>query len=660
MQNIFGVVTFEKGRNVRARGRIAAILLGLLGSTTAMPVRAADPVPADLTIDTTRIVHAVSPSLYGLMTEEINHSTDGGLYAEMVQNRNFNTSWDGESPWDLLRHGNATAKKSIDKTSGPTSKLAYSLKLDVVNASPGNEAGMTNPGYWGYGVKPRTAYAGSFYARVDADMGPVTVRLVNNGTGAVQAEAIVAVAPGDWAQHTFNLVTGDVTPSADNHLELTVARPGTLRLQFVSLMPPTYKGRANGNRIDLMERMAALHPKFLRMPGGNFLEGMKIADWYNWKKTVGPVVDRPGHDGAWFYRSSDGLGLLEYLTWCEDLGIEPVLAVYAGYSLNGEHVPVGKDLDLYVQSAIDEVEYVTGDASTRWGAERARHGHPAPFKLRYIQIGNEDYLDRSGSYGARFDQFATALRKRYPQYKLISTDGNAAYPTKVASDVSDEHFYLSPADMMDKARHYDTVSRTGPKIFVGEWATRSGAPTPNFGDALADAAWMTGLERNSDLIIMAAYAPLLANVTPGAMQWQTDLIGFDALSSYGSPSYWAQSLFAGHIGDGVPLSMSKGATGRFFHSATVDSKTKVLHLKLVNASNVAQPLNMHVKGAVDGAIASISSLHAPTYQATNTIAAPDAILPVAHTEPVPGGDWSHTVPPLTIEVIDIPIAVRKR
>lgn len=651
---------FDTVRRLRTRGRSTVLLLALLGSAASLPVHAADTAPAELTIDTARVVHPVSPSLYGLMTEEINHSTDGGLYAELVQNRNFNTSWDGESPWDLVRRGSATAKKAIDKTSGPTAGLTYSMRLDIADASPGNEVGLTNPGYWGYGVKPQTSYSGSFYARVAADLGPVTVRLINNRTGVVQAEAIVPVAAGGWAQHRFTLTTGAVTPSADNHLELTVAHPGTLWIQFVSLMPPTYKGRANGNRIDLMERMAALHPKFLRMPGGNFLEGMKVADWYDWKKTVGPVVDRPGHDGAWFYRSSDGLGLLEYLEWCEDLGIEPILAVYAGYSLNGEHVAVGKDLEPYVQSALDEVEYVTGDASTRWGAERARHGHPAPFKLRYIEIGNEDYLDRSGSYTARFDQFAAALRKRYPQYKLISTDGNAAYPTKVASDVSDEHFYLAPADMMDKSRQYDTVSRSGPKIFVGEWATRSGSPTPNFGDALGDAAWMTGLERNSDLVEMAAYAPLLANVNPGALQWQTDLIGFDALHSYGSPSYWAQSLFAGHLGDGVVETRLKGVNGRFFQSATVDSKKKLLHLKLVNASSTAQPLTLHLKGLAGASTATIASLHAPTYEATNAITDPDAILPVERTEPVPGADWSHSVPPLTIEVIDIPLKGARR
>jgi alpha-N-arabinofuranosidase len=424
-------------------------------------------------------------------------------------------------------------------------------------------------------------------------------------------------------------------------------------LQLVSLMQPTFHGRPNGNRIDLMGRMAAMHPHFLRLPGGNYLEGVTLEDWYDWKKTIGPVVDRPGHQGPWGYWSTDGLGLLEFLEWCEDLKVEPVLAVYAGYSLGGSHVATGKDLEPYVQAALDEVEYVTGDTSTRWGAERARDGHPAPFPLRYIEVGNEDYLDKSGSYPGRYAQFAAALRKRYPQYKLIATDGNSEYETKVHPDVSDEHYYKSPADMMDLVHHYDNASRTGPKIFVGEWATRSGTPTPNFGDALGDAAWMTSMERNSDLIIMASYAPLLVNVSPGAMQWPTDLIGFDAATTYASPSYWAQSLFAASLGDGTPHSTITGENKHFFYSATVSSQDKLLHLKLVNASNVDQSLAIRVEGKSNSGVARVTSLHGATYEATNSMSDPDGIRPSESAVPIPAGVWMHTVPALTIEVIEV-------
>ena len=635
--------------------KLPRLCVVLLAGFAICSSASAQVVPAQLTIDVNKIVTPISPMLYGLMTEEINHSYDGGLYGELIQNRTFRSTWEGEPPWDLVRHGNAVAARSLDRSTGPSKALSYSMKLSVTTASATDEAGLTNPGYWGYGLRPDTTYNGSLYACVEsAEVGPITVKLVNNATGAVQAQAQVSVEPGPWKQYVYKLTTGKILPSKDNHLELVVRHPGTVWLQFVSLMQPTFKGRPNGNRIDLMERMAEMHPKFLRLPGGNYLEGSTVATRFDWKKTLGPVVDRAGHEGPWGYWSTDGFGLLEFLEWCEDLKVEPVLAVYAGYSLRGTHVAVGKDLEPFVQDALDEVEYVTGDVTTKWGAERARNGHPAPFPLHYIEVGNEDYLDKSGSYPARYAQFAEALHQRYPQYKLISTDGNSEYETKVKSDISDEHYYKSPADMMDLVHHYDKSSRTGPKIFVGEWATRSGSPTPNFGDALGDAAWMTSMERNSDLIIMASYAPLLVNVSPGGMEWPTDLIGFDAATTYASPSYWAQSLFAGHLGDGTAQSSIQGENHRFFYSATVDTKGKVLHLKLVNASNVAQPMVVSLAGIQGAHTAKVTSLHGATFEATNTMDKPDEIHPVTTSVAVSGAAWKHTVPALTIEVVDVP------
>jgi alpha-L-arabinofuranosidase len=402
--------------------------------------------------------------------------------------------------------------------------------------------------------------------------------------------------------------------------------------------------------------MAAMHPHFLRLPGGNYLEGDTLADWYDWKKTIGPRVNRPGHQAPWSYWSTDGLGLLEFLEWCEDLHVEPVLAVYAGYALKGEHVATGHDLEPYVQSAVDEVEYVTGDVSTKWGAERARDGHPAPFPLHYIEIGNEDEFDKSHSYDARFAQFAQALRQHYPQYKLIATTRVKEANAGEQPDLIDDHFYKSPAAMFDLVHHYDNEPRTGPKIFVGEWATRSGSPTPNFGDALGDAAWMTAMERNSDLILMASYAPLLTNVNPEAMQWPTDLIGYDASSSYGSPSYYAQCLFATHLGDGAAQTTITGAGARFFYSATVSSKDHVLHLKLVNASDVDQALRIRLTDISAGdSVAQIDSLHAASFEATNSITLPKAIQPVASSLPFKGHEFNEVVPQFTIQVIDIPL-----
>lgn len=612
--------------------------------------------PAHLSISPNEIVTPVSPTLYGMMTEEINHAFDGGLYAEMVDNRTFRSTWSGIERWDLVRRGEAQASMVVDKADGPSHALPLSLKLNVERASPGNEAGISNAGYWGMGVRPQTTYRGSFYAKLDTgSLNAVTARLVSDDTGAVLAEAQVPVHTGDWARYEYSLTTKAITPSPRNHLQLLAAQPGTVSFQLVSLMGPTFNNRPNGLRPDLMERMAALHPKFLRLPGGNYLEGDTLKDWYNWKETIGPLVDRPGHQAPWTYWSTDGLGFLEFLEWTEDLHIEPLLAVYAGYALKGEHITPGPDLEPYVQSALDEVEYITGDANTRWGAERAKDGHPAPFPLHYIEIGNEDWFDKSGSYDARFAQFAQALHKRFPQYKLIATAPVKETAPDAQPDLLDDHYYKPSAEMLDFTHHYDNAPRTGPKIFVGEWATLSGTPTSDFGGALADAAWMTSMERNSDLIVMASYAPLLVNVNPGAGQWYTNLIGYDASTSYMSPSAWAQGLFAGHLGDGTARSSITGVGTRFFHSATVGSKDRVLHLKLVNASTTDQPLSVDLQGLSGSHSATMSSLHGGSFEATNSITAPNLIHPVASTVRVNSGTWQHTVPALTIEVIDIPL-----
>ncbi len=618
-----------------------------------------------LTIDAATITTPVSPTLYGLMTEEINHSYDGGLYAEMVSNRTFRTAWDGVQQWGLVRNGSAQARMAIEKANGPSKALPTSLKLTITAASPGNEAGLSNPGYWGMAVRPDTTYKGSLYAQIgaqpgDQDPGPITVQLIADDSGDSLAQAVVTPKPGAWARYDFTLHTGRVdNVSAHNHLQLTVAHPGTLSLQLVSLFPPTYHDRPNGNRPDLMERMAAMHPTFLRLPGGNYLEGDRPEDWYNWPTTLGPLVDRPGHQAPWTYWSTDGLGLLEFLEWCEDLHVEPVLAVYAGYALKGQRVE-GKELEPFIQSALDEVEYVTGDTTTKWGAQRAKDGHPAPFPLHYIEVGNEDWLDHSGSYERRYPPFALALRKKYPQYKLIATAPLKTSTPGAEPDLIDDHFYKSPADMFDLVHHYDTAPRTGPKIFVGEWATRSGSPTPNFGDALGDAAWMTSMERNSDLILMSAYAPMLVNVNPGAMQWATDLIGFDALTTYASPSYWAQALFASHLGEGTAKSTATGLPDRVFYSATVSAQKgdqpHTLHLKLVNATQAAQPIILILSGLGSGThTAQLQSLHAATYQATNSITDPDAIHPVSTTTKLHEGQQSYVIPAYTIQVLDIPV-----
>jgi len=607
---------------------------------------------ASLSIQLDKPAHAVSPTLYGLMTEEINYSYDGGLYAEMVRNRTFQDhGFGGVAHWNIEHLGNSVATIAIDQADGPSNALQHSLAISVKQADPVNPAGVRNEGFWGMALRPNTTYKGSLYAKADsAEVGPLSVALVSDVTGKPVATATVQALSTEWKQYSFTLTTGKIEASAENHLLLTVGHAGKVWIDLVSLFPPTYKDRENGNRSDLMELMAGMHPKFLRLPGGNYLEGDQIDERFDWKNTIGPLVDRPTHRSPWNYQSSDGMGLLEFLEWTEDLKIQTVLAVYAGYSLKGDHINPGPALTPFVEDALDEIEFATGDTSTKWGAVRAKLGHPAPFPIKYVEIGNEDWFDRSGSYEGRYAQFYKAIKVKYPQLELIAT----APLKRMKPDVLDDHYYKRADEFFEDVKHYDTIDRNGPKIFVGEWATREGSPTTNMGAALGDAAWMTGMERNSDLIVMASYAPLFVNVNPGGMQWESDLIGYDAISSYGAPSYYAQSIFAEYLGTEVPTSSVTGGGERFFYSVTRDPGKNAVYLKLVNASSVAQPVDIDMTGA--GSVAgtgTLVSLTGTNLAATNTLSAPTRIIPVKTKLNGVAAKFSHTVPAYSIQVLEL-------
>jgi len=620
-----------------------------LFAALTLPVSLLAQAPS-LTVQVDHSTAQVSPMLYGLMTEEINFSYDGGLYAELVRDRALAQGRRSLGHWTIVTRGNSQVQLSSDDQTGPSAALPRSLKVTVTAATQSAPAGVQNDGYWGIPVRPHTTYTGSFYAKSDSAGVPITVSVVNDQTGATAASATVTGVTAEWKQYSFTLKTAQVPVTANNHLLLTIPRPATVWFDLVSLFPPTFHDRSYGNRIDLMEKLAAMKPRFLRLPGGNYLEGDHIPERYDWKKTIGPLVDRPTHPSPWRYRSSDGMGLLEFLEWCEDLHIEPVLAVYAGYSMQQEHVDPGPALEPYVQDALDEIEYTTGSAGTKWGAERVKNGHPDPFPLHYVEIGNEDFFDRSGSYDGRYAQYYKEIKQRYPDLQVIATT-----PVKsVKPDVLDEHFYMSAEKSLSDANHYDKADRSGPKIFVGEWATREGSPTPNLQAALGDAAWMTGMERNSDLIIMSSYAPLFVNVNPGGMQWETDLIGYDALTSYGSPSYWAQLLFANHLGTEVVASTLANAGPRLYTSVTRDAKRRKLFLKIVNATSDEQPLSITLTGASSvNRSARLITLSGKSPNATNSITNPQAIVPVEHRIPVAGPKFEPRFAPYSINVLEL-------
>jgi len=624
--------------------RLFAILVSAL-----LPTALLAQAPS-LTIQVDHPTAKVSPTLYGIMTEEINYSYDGGLYGELIRDRTPARVWDATRVWPMVARGDSIANVSIDESDGPSEAQPRSLRVTVTKASPAAPAGVENNGYWGIPVRPHTAYSGSFYARSDTSGISATVTLENDRTGLAAASVVVPNLTEKWKQYSYTLHTGDVPASSNNHLILTIEQPATVWLDLVSLFPPTYHNRPGGNRADIMDLLAAMQPKFLRFPGGNYLEGEHIAERFDWKKTIGPWVDRPGHMSPWRYHSTDGMGLLEFLEWCEDLHMQPVLAVYAGYSLSGEHVDSGPALQPFVDDALDEIEYVTGGPETKWGAERIKDGHPAPFPLRYIEVGNEDQFDHSGSYDGRFKQFYDAIKQRYPDLQIIATT-----PVKsVKPDVLDEHFYMPAQETFSQAHHYDAYDRNGPKIFVGEWATREGDPTPDLDAALADAAWLTGLERNSDLIIMTSYAPFFVNVNAGAMQWPADLIGYDALSSYGSPSYFTQKMFSTHLGTEIVPAALAGTPPRVFVSATRDDAARKLFIKVVNANSTPQALAIDLEGVSKVAKqATLITMSGKTPNATNSISDPDLVVPVSHTVAVSGPKFTETFVAYSVNVLEV-------
>ncbi|MGM9486604.1 alpha-L-arabinofuranosidase C-terminal domain-containing protein [Ideonella sp. YS5] len=631
--------------------------------------------PADgprISIAADQVKARISPMLYGLMTEEINFAYEGGLYGELIRNRSFKAeggyAYRIEEPvyWSAL----GDARIALDRNVKLNDALDLSLLVDASSASAQHPAGVSNPGYWGIPVMPETTYTASFYARAEGEAGPITVALAGK-EGRVITSATVNGVGREWKKFELKLVTGRLEASKDNVFTLTTTRPGKLWLQQVSLFRPTYKNRPNGNRSDLMEMLAALKPRFLRFPGGNYVEGDTFDQRFQWKKTIGDVAQRPGHRSPWNYWSTDGFGMLEFLLWCEELNMEPLLGVFAGYALQGERLSSPEDLAPYVQEALDQIEYIVGDTSTKWGAQRAKDGHPAPFALRYVEIGNEDFFDKSGSYDQRFAIFYRAIKARYPQLQLISTMGRESTPSQ-RPELVDEHTYAwGEAQMYEHLNDYDKRPRTDPKIFVGEWATHQGWPMPNMKAAIADAAYLASLERNADHVVMAAYAPLLANLShvggpsrDNSLQWATNLIGYDALKAYGTPSYYVQKMFVEALGDvvldsrgtGVPdWTSNDNKTFPALHwVATRTEKTGRIQLKLASRASTPQDVRISLTGLKSVApTGKLTTLSSPDGDAGNSLDNPTRIVPQAREVKGLGREFTLTVPAYSVSVLEL-------
>jgi alpha-N-arabinofuranosidase len=622
--------------------QVCGVALGMDGTCA--------PAPTTLTVDGAQPGPAVSPDLFGSFLEDISHSVEGGLYGELIQNRGLMAAAT-PADWSAVTGGTGQATIALDPGHPLNTALTRALKLSVAATGPGARTGVANDGFWGIPVHAATTYTASFFAEATVP-GRVTVSI--EGTdGTVYARGIAQRIGTSWHQYSVRLTTKRSAPDTSAaRFVISTTDPAfagqTVWFDQVSLFPPTYLNRPNGLRVDLMNKLAALHPAFLRVPGGNYLEGQTVATRFDWKATIGPVDQRPGHlDDAWGYWSTDGMGLLEYLEMAEQLHSAPVLAVWAGYTLNGT-VVAPAELGQYVQDAVDEIQYATGPVTSPWGAKRAADGHPAPFHLGSVEIGNEDFFDVSGSYQQRYAAFYDALHAAYPALKFIATTPVTTRPY----DLIDEHFYSPPAWFDANSDHYDTHSRTAPDVFVGEFASQSGVPTSDLSAALGDASWFAGLERNSDVVKMASYAPLLVDVND--VTWPTNMIGFDASASFVSPTYYVQQLMAKLHGDRVlGVSATEGTGLRTV--ATRDSRTGTVYLTVVNPSPLAQATTVHLTGVGrPGRTATVTQLAGTSPNETNSLTDPNQLRPVTRTVRGLGPSFSYRVPAYSLTIFTIP------
>lgn len=473
------------------------------------------------------------PTLWGVFFEDINLSADGGIYPELVRNRSFEDA-DRLESWTFRDTGTQAGSAAfIDTSKSLNAFNKRSLRIDLKGAFT-----LENDGYYGMGITQAATYKFVAATRGENFRGPVTVKILSTDGRTLAAGEITSVRPS-WNYQSLALVATGSDPKAK--LQLSATGEGKLFLDMVSLMPErTWKG--HGLRPDLAAAMAALKPTIFRFPGGCWVEGETLDKMYNWKKTIGNIDSRTPLWNIWQYNATHGLGFHEYLQLAEDLRAEPLFCINVGMS-HKEIVPL-EQMGQWVQDALDALEYANGPTNTFWGGLRAKHGHPAPFGLKYLEIGNEN---GGPAYAERWALFHRAIKQRYPEVQLIANHWLGSYPKHPAPDLVDEHYYNVPEFFMQQAHRYDKYDRNGPKIFVGEYAVTRNTGKGNLRGAIGEAAFMTGLERNSDVVAMAAYAPLFCNANH--QRWPVNLINFDSTRWFGIPSYYVQKLFSEHRGD---------------------------------------------------------------------------------------------------------------
>ncbi len=622
---------------------------------------------------------AISPTMFGLFFEDINFGADGGLYPERVKNRSFEFP-DPMMGWRRVARGEAKGTLQIyDAGSRNNQPNAHYLQIKVDSAGGG--FGVVNEGFRGIGVEQGKEYLFSVRARsVNGNSPGLRVELEGADAKKLGEAMITGLTPA-WKTYTAAIQPSETFGKA--RLNILVDGAGAIDIDMVSLYPKeTWKNRPNGLRADLVKLLSEMKPGFLRFPGGCIVEGRHLETRYQWKTTIGDLTDRRLIVNRWNtefrhrltpdYYQSFGIGFYEYFLLSEDVGAEPLPILNCGMACqfnSGELAPLD-DLEHYIQDALDLIEFANGSVASAWGRKRAAMGHPAPFNMKMIGVGNEQW---GPQYVERYERFSKAIKAKYPKITLITSAGPFAGDDRfrylwgemrrLKADIVDEHYYMAPKWFRDNVGRYDNYPRTGPKVFAGEYAAQStgrGGVPENRNDwecAMSEAAFMTGLERNADVVLMSSYAPLLAHAD--AWQWTPNLIWFDNLRSYGTPSYYAQKLFSVNRGSRVlPIQLNgspKNGQQNLFASASLNDRTGEVILKVVNTEATARDVRINLAGASKAASQGKAFiLSGSDLKAENSLDDPAKVAPVERQVEVPSGEFSFTLAPNSLSVLRIP------
>lgn len=595
----------------------------------------------------------MQPTMYGIFFEDINYAADGGLYGELVKNRSF------EFP-DALMGWKAFGKFEV-KNDGPFERCPHYVVLGYSGHND-TATGLQNEGYFGIGIEKGEDYRFSVWAKAVSGDATVEVSLVDENTMEEHQEFATAelkVSGNEWKKYELVLKPTKTVQKAN--LRLLLKGKNSVALEHVSLFPKhTFKDRDNGMRRDLAQALYDLHPGVFRFPGGCIVEGSSLEQRYQWKNSIGPVENRPLNGNRWLstfnyrlfpdYYQSYGLGFYEYFLLSEDIGAEPLPVLNVGMACQYQnwnnpkaHVPVDS-LQPYIQDCLDLIEFANGDVNTTWGKKRAEMGHPAPFNLKFLAVGNEQW---DNLYYERLRPFVKAIKAKYPNIKLIGTSGPDSEGEmfdkgwkamkELKADLVDEHFYRDEHWFLSHGLRYEGYDRKGPKVFAGEYACHGkGKKWNHFETSLYEAAFMTDLERNADVVDMATYAPLFAHVD--GWQWRPDMIWYDNTRMFKTVSYYVQQMYACNKGTNVlPLTMNgKAVAGQegqdgLFASAVVDKQKGEVIVKVANTSDKTQEVTLNLNGLKGSRSASLTTLQCDNMDAENTLDNPNKIRPVETT-----------------------------